>query len=84
LKALRIQGELTTFNKIVADYEGKTGKKLEVTRTPREVLAESASKGDIVSFLYHEWDIYGGVVGAPLSQDLYPGWNPKSVVDAIA
>jgi len=49
-----------------------------------EELAESASKGDVVAFLYYEWDLHGGLVGFPLSNDLYPGWNPKSVVDAIA
>jgi len=82
-KILRIQGELTTFNKIVVDYEAKTGKKLEVTRTSREVLAEKAGKGDLMSFLFHEWDLRGGTVGSPLTNDLYPDWNPKSVIDAI-
>ncbi|KAF9654289.1 NAD-P-binding protein [Thelephora ganbajun] len=83
-KVLRIQGELTSFNKIVADYEAKTGKKLEVTRTPREVLAEGAGQGDIIAFLYYEWDVHGGSVGSHLSNDLYPDWNPKSVIDAVA
>jgi len=82
-KTLRIQAELTTFNKIAADYEAKTGKKLEITRTSREVLAERASEGDLKSFLFQEWDLHGGTVGSPLTNDLFPGWNPKSVVDAI-
>ena len=67
----------------MAGYEAKAGKKLEVTRTPREILAERASKGDILAFLYYEWDTHG-VVGSPLSNDLYPDWNPRSVVDAVA
>lgn len=83
-KILRIQGELTTYNKIIAAYEARTGRKLEVTRTPREALAEKASKGDLNAFLLHEWDIRGATVGTPLTNDLYPNWNPKSVIDAIA
>ena len=73
-----------TYNKIIAAYEAKTGQKLEVTRTSREVLAEKASKGDLNAFLLHEWDIRGATVGTPLTNDLYPDWNPKSVIDAIA
>jgi len=57
---------------------------LKVTKTPKEVLADEASKGDLVAFLYYEWDLHGGTVGSPLSNDLYPDWNPKSVVDAVA
>ena len=71
------------MNKIVDDYEAKTGVKLEVTRTPRAVLAENASKGNLLSFIYHELDVNGGVVGSPLSNDLYPDWNPKSALDDI-
>jgi hypothetical protein len=56
---------------------------LEVTRTSREVLAEKAGKGDLMSFLFHEWDLRGGTVGSPLTNDLYPDWNPKSVIDTI-
>jgi len=80
-KCLRIQGELTSFNKIVVDYEAKTGKKLEVTRTPREVLAENTRNGDLIASLFYEWDLRGGTVGTPVTNDLYPDWNPKSVID---
>jgi len=82
-KILRIEAERTTFNKIAAGYEAKTGKKLEITRTPREVLAKKADDGDLMAFLFHEWDLHGGTVGSPLTNDLYPDWNPRSVIDAI-
>ena len=72
-----------TFNKIAVDYEAKTGKKLEITRISREELAERASKGELAAFLFQEWDLRGGTVGTPLTNDLYPDWNPKSVVDSI-
>ena len=47
-------------------------------------MAERASKGDLIAFLYHAWDVSGGTAGSPLTNDLYPDWNPKSVVDAIS
>jgi hypothetical protein len=56
---------------------------LEVTRVSREALAEKAGKGDLRSFLFYEWDVRGGTAGTPLTNDLYPDWNPKSVVDSI-
>lgn len=74
---------LQSYNKIVTDYEAKTGKKLEVTRTPREELAEKAGNGDLLAFLFHAWDVRGGTVGTPLTNHLYPDWNPRSVVDSI-
>ena len=46
-------------------------------------MVEDASMGDCIAFLYYEWDLHGGAVGSPLSNDLYPDWNPKSVADAI-
>ena len=73
-----------SFNEIVADYEAKTGKKLEVTRTPSEVLAENARTGDLAASLFYEWDVRGASVGSPLTNDLYPDWNPKSVAYYIA
>jgi hypothetical protein len=57
---------------------------LVVTKIPREVLAERANKGDFAATLFHEWDVHGGIVGSPLTNDLYPDWNPKSVIDSIA
>lgn len=46
-------------------------------------MAERASQGDIMAFVTHEWDVRGGTVGTPLTNDLYPGWNPKTVIEAI-
>lgn len=57
---------------------------MEVTKIPREVLEERANKGDFAATLFYEWDVHGAVVGFPLTNDLYPDWNPKSVIDSIA
>jgi len=82
-KSLRIEGDNLTYNELVVAYEEKTGKKLEVTRIPREVLAEKAAAGDLFAMFYREMDVNGGEVGKPLDNDLFPSWNPKKVLDII-
>ena len=72
------------MNEIITTYERKTGKKIEVTRIPREALAESVAAGDLNSAFYHAADAYGAEVGKPLTNDLFPGWNPKKVFDVIS
>jgi len=76
-KALRFEADNLTFNEIIAAYEKKTGKKIEITRTPREVLAENTAAGDLSSAFYYAADVHGGEVGKPLTNDLFPGWNPR-------
>ena len=43
---------LQTYNEAIAAYEQRSGKKAEVTRIPREVLAEKALAGDLFSAFY--------------------------------
>ena len=73
-----------TFNEVIAAYEKKTGKNVEATRIPREVLLERAAAGDIFAAVYHSLEVYGTEVGKPLDNDLFPGWNPKKVLDVIS
>ena len=72
-----------TYNEVIAAHEQRSGKKVEVTRIPREVLAEKAAAGDLFSTFYYDMDVNGGEVGIPLDNDLFPGWNPKKVLDVI-
>jgi hypothetical protein len=46
-------------------------------------LAENAAAGDLFAAYYYAADVYGGEVGEPLTNDLFPGWNPKKVLDVI-
>lgn len=71
------------MNEIIAAYEEKTGKKIEVTRTPKELLAEKGAAGDLFSAYYYAADVHGSEVGQPLNNDLFPGWNPKKVLEII-
>jgi hypothetical protein len=71
------------MNEVIAAYEERTGKKIDVTRTPREVLVQKAAAGDLFSAYYVAADVYGSEVGQPLDNDLFPGWNPKKVLEVI-
>ena len=71
-----------TFDDIVKAYESKTGKSVEITRLSSEEIRELKKAGDVFGVLYADWDEGGGVVGEP-DNDLYPGWNPKKVIEVI-
>jgi hypothetical protein len=70
-----------SFNEILKSYEEKTGKTLEINRIPPSELEK---RSDPVSALTLRWERGEGVVGDPLDNDLYPGWNPKKVLEYIA
>ena len=70
-----------SFNEILRSYEEKTGKTLEINRIPPSELEK---RSDPVSLLTLRWERGEGVVGDPLDNDLYPGWNPKKVLEYIA
>ena len=75
---------LQTYNEAIAAYEQISGKKVEVARIPREVLAGRAVAGDLFSAFYYNMDVNGGEVGILPDNDLFPGWNPKKVLDVIS
>ncbi|KAA1474793.1 NAD-P-binding protein [Dentipellis sp. KUC8613] len=87
-KTFRIEGDRISFNDIAKQYEAKTGKKVEVSYRSIADLeaAVKANAQDFPSVLHLSWAQGGGVVGKPeeLSNGLYPGWNPKKVIDVIA
>ena len=73
-----------TFNEVVAAYEKTAGKKIQVTHITREAVAEKAAAGDEFSEFFREVDVNGAEVARPLDNELFPGWNPKKVLDVIA
>jgi len=80
-KVLRLEGERTTFNEIIKSYQVKTGKVLEVNHiSPSELEKRS----DFAAVITLRWERGEGVVGDPVDNDLYPGWNPKKVLEYIA
>jgi len=86
-RTLRIEGDRKTFNELADGYEKKTGKKLEVTRTPRKDLEKALAENpaDFLSYLFLTWDTGKAISGTPeqLDNGLYPDWNPKKVVEDV-
>ena len=72
---------LQTFNAIMKSYQDKTGKTLEINHIPPSELEK---RPDIVAIITLCWERGEGVVGEPLDNDLYPGWNPKKALEYIA
>ncbi|KAI0302960.1 NAD-P-binding protein [Russula brevipes] len=82
-RTFTIAGDTKSFNEIFKEYDAKTGKKLEVTYVPVSDLEAriAANPQDFVAFVHKVWATTG-----PFGQtdnDLYPDWNPTSVLDNI-
>jgi len=80
-KVLRLEGERTTFNEIIKSYQVKTGKVLEVNHIPPSELEK---RSDFAAVITLRWERGEGVVGDPVDNNLYPGWNAKKVLEYIA
>jgi len=62
-------------------YQEKTGKTLEIIHIPPSKLEK---RTDFAAGIALRWEKGEGVVGDPVDNDLYPGWNPKKVLEYIA
>jgi hypothetical protein len=72
-----------SFNEIFKAYEAKTGKKLEVAYIPLSELdvRRASNPEDFGSYLHKVWATAGPFLRT--DNDLYPEWNPSSVLDNI-
>ncbi|EJU04366.1 NADP-binding protein [Dacryopinax primogenitus] len=86
-KTLRIESDRTTMNKIAAEYERRSGKKLEVTHRSLEEMREAVRNSplDVSETLRLDWELGGGTAGTPeqLDNKLWPEFNPTSAVDVL-
>ncbi|KAA1474792.1 NAD-P-binding protein [Dentipellis sp. KUC8613] len=87
-KIFRIEGDRLSFNEVFKQYEAKTRKKIAVAyRSIAELEAAVKANGaDFSSFFHLAWAQGGGLTGKKedLANGLFPGWNPKKVIDVIA
>ncbi|EPQ50339.1 NAD P-binding protein [Gloeophyllum trabeum ATCC 11539] len=87
-KEFPIEGDRKTLNEVAEAYLAKTGKKYEVTHTPRSEL-EAALKenpNNFVAWLKLAWEQGEGLTAKTpeeTANKLYPDWNPTPVVDAL-
>ncbi|KAF9779857.1 NAD-P-binding protein [Thelephora terrestris] len=80
-KVFHVEGERTSFNAVLKSYQEKAGKALSINYIPPSELEK---RTDFVSTISLRWERGEGVVGEPLDNDIYPGWNPKKVLEYIS
>ncbi|KZO98444.1 NAD-binding protein [Calocera viscosa TUFC12733] len=81
----KMEGDRTTFNRAIAAYEARTGKKLDVTYVPLEELKQRATgnPADIRYFLATRFD--AGTTNGPeeeMNVD-WPDFHPQTMVEAM-
>jgi hypothetical protein len=74
------------LNGIVAGYEKKTGKKLNVSHTPISILEENIKNNpqDYISICWLYLDSGVAVLGNVTDNTVWSEWRPKKVVDVVA
>ncbi|CAE6536366.1 unnamed protein product [Rhizoctonia solani] len=84
-QVLGIQGDLKTANEVVALWEDKHKAKLQVTYKPIQELHDrvAANPGDVLAAVMRETASGRSRAPEPLSNDLYPGWNPKPITSVL-
>ncbi|CAE6355205.1 unnamed protein product [Rhizoctonia solani] len=84
-QVLGIQGDLKTANEVVALWEEKHKSKLQVTYHPIQELHDrvAANPRDVLGAVMRETAAGRSRVPEPLSNDLYPGWNPKPIASVL-
>ncbi|KZO98446.1 NAD-P-binding protein [Calocera viscosa TUFC12733] len=81
----RVEGERTTVNRVLAGYEARTGKKLDITHIPLDALKERG-KGLPFNIQYFIASILelGGTNGPEDEMNVeWPDFKPQTVVEAI-
>ncbi|KZO93429.1 NAD-P-binding protein [Calocera viscosa TUFC12733] len=79
----KIEGERTSINRVLAEYETRTSKKVDVSYLPLEDVKERAATGDFKTLLQLAFEL-GGTHGKEEEMNLdWPEFNPQTVVEAI-
>ncbi|KAF8600050.1 NAD(P)-binding protein [Ceratobasidium sp. AG-I] len=84
-QVLKIQGDLKSPNEVVRLWEEKNKAKLEVTYHSVQELHDrlAANSGDVLGAVLRETALGRSRVPEPLSNDLFPDWNPKPIESAL-
>ncbi|KAG9119085.1 hypothetical protein FRC07_006075 [Ceratobasidium sp. 392] len=84
-QVLRIQGDLKSFNEVAQLWEEKNKTKLQITHHPVQELHDrlAADPGDVLGAVLRESALGRSRVPEPLSNELFPGWNPKPVSSVL-
>jgi hypothetical protein len=73
------------LNTLAAKLEKLSDNKLDISHIPRSVLEENVLKNprDAFASLFLGWDLGKGSHPNPLSNGMYPDWNPKTAVEVL-
>ncbi|KZT55911.1 NAD(P)-binding protein [Calocera cornea HHB12733] len=81
----KVEGQRISVKGVAEEYEKRTGKKIEITSVPLEVVKDQAAKnpGDFKSWFALYLELHGTVGKKEEVNVDWPELNPESVVDAI-
>ncbi|KAG9119105.1 hypothetical protein FRC07_006044 [Ceratobasidium sp. 392] len=84
-QVLRIQGDLKSFNEVAQLWEEKNKTKLQITHHPVQELHDrlAVDPGDVLGAVLRESALGRSRVAEPLSNELFPGWNPQPVSSVL-
>ncbi|KAG9096511.1 hypothetical protein FRC06_008589 [Ceratobasidium sp. 370] len=84
-QVLRIQGDLKSSNEVAQLWEEKHKTKLQIIYRPVQELHDrlAADPGDVLGTVLRESALGRSRVPEPLSNDLFPGWDPKPVSSVL-
>ncbi|KZO98447.1 NAD-P-binding protein [Calocera viscosa TUFC12733] len=82
---VKVEGERTTVNRVLAGYEARTGKKLDITHIPLEELQERGKNLPFnIQYLLASILELGGTNGPEDEMNVeWPEFKPQTVVEAI-
>ncbi|KAG8769870.1 hypothetical protein FRC12_004679 [Ceratobasidium sp. 428] len=84
-QVLSIQGDLKSFNEVARLWEEKHKTKLQITHRSVQELHDRlvADPGDVLGAVLRESALGRSRVPEPLSNNLYPEWDPKPVSSVL-
>ncbi|KAG8748979.1 hypothetical protein FRC11_011689, partial [Ceratobasidium sp. 423] len=81
---LRIEGDKKSFNEFVGIWERKYKVKLDVSYKPISELDDRVSRNPSDHEAATGREMFSGrAAEGPISNSLFPGWNPKTLEEAI-
>jgi len=82
-RVFKIESERTTINRVLAEYQQHTGKKLEITHIPLEQVEHAAKAGDFKAFFQLGWE-KEGTYGSEEEMNVdWPEFHPQTVLEAM-
>jgi len=79
----KIEGDRTSINRVMEEYQARTGKKVDITRIPDKEVKAAAEKGDLKAILQLVVKEQGLIGTKEEVNTDWPEFYPQTAVDAI-